>query len=97
MSFVLGTESKNFSAYVEIRGATCSFAQSGLEDSGVRSGMCLDNLGVAQDAPLSYNVYSPLRICHLSATPGNKLSPIHRGLIHVHDNGISANRNTQMI
>ena len=51
MSFVLGTESKNFSAYVEIRGATCSFAQSGLEDSGVRSGMCLDNLGVAQDAP----------------------------------------------
>ena len=51
MSFVLGIESKNFSAYLEIRGATCSLAQSGLEDSGVRSGMFLDNLGVAQDAP----------------------------------------------
>ena len=44
------------------------------------------------NAPLSYNVYSPLRIYHLSAIPGNKLSTIHPGLIHVHDNGISANR-----
>ena len=35
---------------MEIRGATCSFAQSGLEDNGVRSGMFLGNLGVVQDA-----------------------------------------------
>lgn len=51
MSFVLRIESKNFSAYLEIRGATCSFAQSGLEDNGVRSGMFLDNLGMVKDAP----------------------------------------------
>lgn len=50
MSFVLRIESKSFSAYLEIRGATCSFAQSGLEDNGVRSGMFLGNLGVVQDA-----------------------------------------------
>ena len=35
---------------MEIRGATCSFAQSGLEYNGVRSGMFLGNLGVVQDA-----------------------------------------------
>lgn len=51
MNFVLRIESKNFSAYLEIRGATCSFAQSGLEDNGVRSSTFLDNLGVVQDTP----------------------------------------------
>lgn len=35
---------------MEIRGATCSFAQSGLEDNGVSSGMFLGNLGVVRDA-----------------------------------------------
>lgn len=51
MSFVLRIESENFSIYFEMRGATCSFAKSWLENNRVRRGTFLDDLGWRRALP----------------------------------------------